>query len=90
MLLYTDGLIERRDQALDEGLHRLQRTLAELAGHDLDQLCDEVLARLLPDRPDDDVALVAVRLHGQDRPRPTEAGPNRIPLHVPDSPPDGE
>jgi hypothetical protein len=35
---------------------------------------------------DDDVALVAVRLHRQDRPRPAEAGPNRIPADVPDSP----
>jgi hypothetical protein len=50
---------------------------------------------MLPDSPEDDVALVAVRLHPQDRPRPPEAGPNRIPPNVPDEPdepdePDGD
>jgi serine phosphatase RsbU (regulator of sigma subunit) len=84
VLLYTDGLVERRDQNLDDGLARLERTLAELAGLDLDTLCDELLARMLPPDPDDDVALVAVRLHPQDRPRPAEAGPNRVPPNVPE------
>jgi PAS domain S-box-containing protein len=84
VLLYTDGLVERRDQDLDRGLARLRATLAELAGRDLDELCDELLARMLPPDPDDDVALVAVRLHPQDRPRPPEAGPNRVPPDVPD------
>lgn len=83
VLLYSDGLIERRDQDLDHGLDRLQQTLAELAGRSLDDLCDELLARMLPDDPDDDVALVAVRLHPQDRPRPAEAGPNRVPPGFP-------
>jgi light-regulated signal transduction histidine kinase (bacteriophytochrome) len=34
----------------------------------LEQLCDELLGRLLPDRAEDDVALVAVRLRPQDGP----------------------
>ena len=79
VLLYTDGLVERRDEDLDHGLARLQAILAELAGRDLDELVDEVLARMLPATPDDDVALIAIRLHRQDRPRPPEAGPNRVP-----------
>jgi serine phosphatase RsbU (regulator of sigma subunit) len=83
VVLYSDGLIERRDQDLDHGLDRLQATLADLAGRDLDELCDELLARMLPDRPDDDVAIVAVRLHRQDGPRPPEAGPNRVPPGFP-------
>ena len=86
VLLYTDGLIERRDQSLDEGLRRLQHTLAGLAGSSLDHLCDDLLASMLPDRPEDDVALVAVRLHPQHRPRPAEAGPTRIPPNVPAHP----
>ncbi|MGY1825785.1 MULTISPECIES: SpoIIE family protein phosphatase [unclassified Blastococcus] len=83
VILYSDGLIERRGSDLDHGAARLQAALADLAGHDLDELCDELLARMLPDQPDDDVALVAVRLHPQDRPRPPEAGPNRVPPTVP-------
>jgi serine phosphatase RsbU (regulator of sigma subunit) len=83
VLLYTDGLIERRGSDLDVGTARLQAVLADLAGAELDELCDELLARMLPDAPDDDVALVAVRLHPQDRPRPAEAGPNRLPAGSP-------
>ena len=86
LVLYTDGLVERRDQDLDAGLDRLRAALEELAGRDLDDLCDELLDRMLPGESDDDVALVAVRLHPQDRPRPAEAGPNRIPPDVADSP----
>ena len=86
LLLYTDGLIERRDADLDTGLARLEDALAELAGQDLDLLCDGLLARMLPAEVDDDVALIALRLHRQDWPRPAEAGPNRIPDDVADAP----
>ena len=84
VLLYTDGLVERRDQSLEAGLALLRDALAELAPLPLEELCDALLARLLPARAEDDVALVAVRLHLQDRPRPVEAGPNRVPPTVPD------
>jgi PAS domain S-box-containing protein len=83
VLLYTDGLIERRDADLDAGLERLRQALAELADRPLEELLDEVLDRLVHGRPEDDVALVAVRLHPQDRPRPAEAGPNVVPAVVP-------
>ncbi|SCX41076.1 PAS domain S-box-containing protein [Klenkia marina] len=62
VLLHSDGLTERRDSTLDAGLERLQRALAELHGSPLDALCDGVIDRLVDGRPDDDVALVAVRL----------------------------
>jgi serine phosphatase RsbU (regulator of sigma subunit)/PAS domain-containing protein len=83
VLLYTDGLIERRDADLDEGLVRLRDSLVELADRPLDELLDEVIERLVHGRPEDDVAIVAVRLHRQDHPRPPEAGPIRIPPTVP-------
>jgi serine/threonine protein phosphatase PrpC len=86
VLLYTDGLVERRDADLDEGMTRLRDTLVELADHPLEELLDEVLERLVHGRPEDDVALVAIRLHRQDEPRPAEAGPNRIPANVPPEP----
>nr|WP_221203484.1 SpoIIE family protein phosphatase [Modestobacter versicolor] len=86
VLLYTDGLIERRDADLDTGLDRLRTHLAELAHLPLQQLCDELITRLVDGKPEDDVALVAVRLHPQDRPRPAEAGPNRVPDLVPPDP----
>ncbi|WP_182524148.1 SpoIIE family protein phosphatase [Nocardioides dongkuii] len=85
VLLYTDGLVERRGQDLDTGIDLLRQVLSDLVadGTALDDLCDELLRRLLPTDPEDDVALVAVRLHHQDRPRPAEAGPRRVPTMVP-------
>ena len=61
----------------------LRALLEELDGLPLQELCDELLARLVPQRADDDVALVAVRAHRQDRPRPPEAGPEDVPPGVP-------
>lgn len=86
VLLHTDGLVERRGEDLLERLATLRSTLAELSGLPLEQLCDELLARMLPGHPEDDVALVAVRLHRQDRARPAEAAPPSVPPDVPDEP----
>jgi PAS domain S-box-containing protein len=82
LLLATDGLLERRDSDLDEGMARLQETLADLGDKPLDELLDTVLARLVPGAGQDDVAVVAVRAYPEDRPRPPEAGPNRLPPGV--------
>ncbi|MDT0274334.1 SpoIIE family protein phosphatase [Blastococcus goldschmidtiae] len=79
LLLYTDGLVEGRDLPLDEGIARLRAALAELAARPLGELCDEVIERLRPEGLQDDVALVAIRLHPEDRPRPREAGPEKLP-----------
>ncbi|MGY2130251.1 SpoIIE family protein phosphatase [Blastococcus sp. SYSU DS0617] len=64
VLLYTDGLVERRGSDLDVDLQRLRDAVQELAGCTLDELCDGVIDRLVDGRPEDDVALVAIRLHG--------------------------
>jgi serine phosphatase RsbU (regulator of sigma subunit) len=82
VLLYTDGLVERRDRDLDEGQAQLRDLLVELGTLPLDAMCDELLRRLVGDA-DDDVALLAVRLHRQDRPRPADAGPERLPPGAP-------
>ena len=62
LLLYTDGLVERRDQIFDDGIKRLRAALGELRGLPLEAMCDALLARVLPPVVQDDVALVAVRL----------------------------
>jgi GAF domain-containing protein len=64
VLLFTDGLVERRDADLDSGTARLRAALAELAHLPLEELCDELVERLVHGRPEDDVALVALRLTG--------------------------
>jgi PAS domain S-box-containing protein len=73
VLLFTDGLIERRGNDLDEGMARLRAAARELADRPLPELCDELVDRLVHGRPEDDVALVAIRLLPQG-PAPTAAG----------------
>ncbi|WP_246080979.1 GAF domain-containing protein [Modestobacter altitudinis] len=86
MLLYTDGLVERRDRDLDAGIAELVRVLGGLTELPLQELCDRLLERMyLPDT-EDDVALLAVRLHPQDLPRPPEAGPQRVPPGIAPAP----
>ncbi len=63
LLLYTDGLIERRRRTLDEGLHLLGVAVAEhhpSAGPAA--LCERLLRMLVPDSPQDDVLALAVQL----------------------------
>lgn len=60
LLLFTDGLVERRDQDIDTGLADLAEQAARLAGAPLGELCDMVTSRSRQGS-DDDVALLAVR-----------------------------
>ncbi|SEP04554.1 SpoIIE family protein phosphatase [Trujillonella endophytica] len=62
LVLCTDGLVERRDQLFDTGVERLRDALAELRSAPVEEVCDGVLAQLVPDGAEDDVALVVVRL----------------------------
>jgi chemotaxis family two-component system sensor kinase Cph1 len=62
LLLYTDGLVEHRDQIFDDGIEHLRAALGEFRGLPLEAMCDALLARVLPHVVQDDVALVAVRL----------------------------
>ncbi|MFE5511714.1 PP2C family protein-serine/threonine phosphatase [Streptomyces sp. NPDC056529] len=61
LLLYTDGLIERRGETLDHGLTRLRQHAAALARQPLEEMCDELLTGLAADHTDD-IALLALRL----------------------------
>ncbi len=62
ILLYTDGLIERPGEALDDGFARLQGAAAYRADLPVGDLCDELLERMAPPGGyTDDVVLLAVR-----------------------------
>ncbi len=63
LVFYTDGLVERRDRDVEEGIVALTEVLRELspATRDLDELCDQLLDRMIGEQPEDDVALLVVR-----------------------------
>ena len=81
VVLYTDGLIERRDAGLDEGLAWLAGALDGKQDLTAEQLCDHLLDQIDGDL-DDDVALLVLRAHPVDEPRPPEAGPRVLPSHL--------
>jgi anti-sigma regulatory factor (Ser/Thr protein kinase)/putative methionine-R-sulfoxide reductase with GAF domain len=61
ILLYTDGLIERRSESLTTGLERLRAVAAMSAS--ADQLCQRIIEQLVPPGGgDDDIAVVALRV----------------------------
>jgi serine phosphatase RsbU (regulator of sigma subunit)/anti-sigma regulatory factor (Ser/Thr protein kinase) len=60
-MLYTDGLVEQRHAGLPERLVELTHALAGSHERDLDDLADAVLAHMVPQAADDDIAMVAVR-----------------------------
>ncbi|MFF9768651.1 SpoIIE family protein phosphatase [Streptomyces sp. NPDC014636] len=66
--LFTDGLIDYRDQDLDGASDELLRAFRAPADS-LDALCDNVVKAVLPDQPCDDVALLLARTRalGADR-----------------------
>jgi PAS domain S-box-containing protein len=78
LLLYTDGLVERRDEPLDKRLDKLAAVAGGAEG-DLDGLCERVIDAVLGDGdPGDDVALLAVR--------PLPAVADKISLMLPAEP----
>jgi serine phosphatase RsbU (regulator of sigma subunit) len=63
IVLYTDGLVERRGETLDTGIERLRTCVREL-GPDLDAACATVTRQLVGDAAEDDVSLLIARVVG--------------------------
>jgi GAF domain-containing protein/anti-sigma regulatory factor (Ser/Thr protein kinase) len=62
VVLYTDGLIERRGHSIDEGLDALQQALVS-APRDPDRLLEHILEHVMGDAErGDDIALLAARI----------------------------
>ncbi len=63
LVLYTDGLVERRDRDIDEGLEILRETLGPgSAARPLEDLCKATLAGVYGDAERDDIAVLIARL----------------------------
>jgi serine phosphatase RsbU (regulator of sigma subunit) len=61
LLLYTDGLVERRDASLDHGIEWLAGLVESLPGLDPELLCAAILASVSETATNDDVALLVLR-----------------------------
>ncbi|WP_214409299.1 PP2C family protein-serine/threonine phosphatase [Sphaerisporangium fuscum] len=63
LVLYTDGLVERRGEDIDIGMERLAGSLARHGGQEPEALADALLADLDPlHSTSDDIALIVIRL----------------------------
>ena len=63
LVLYTDGLVERRGEALDVGIARLSDALVRLRELDVDSIADRLLSELPPvSSLRDDIALIVLRV----------------------------
>jgi len=63
LVLYTDGLVERRASDIDEGLARLRETFGPgTASRPLEDLCKATLAGVYADHQRDDIAVLVARL----------------------------
>jgi anti-sigma regulatory factor (Ser/Thr protein kinase) len=65
LLLYTDGLVERRHTGLDDGIAEVCALLHESRDAELEHLASQIMQRLAPsDGYEDDVALLLYRHPG--------------------------
>ncbi|MFE5793166.1 PP2C family protein-serine/threonine phosphatase [Streptomyces sp. NPDC056503] len=63
LVLYTDGLIERRREDIDAGLARLAASITRHGAEDPERIADTLLADLVPPAGlTDDTALIVIRL----------------------------
>lgn len=62
ILLYTDGLMERPGESLDDGFARLRAAAEQCAGLPVESVCAELLSRMAPPTGyRDDVVVLALR-----------------------------
>ncbi|MDQ4088962.1 MAG: PAS domain-containing SpoIIE family protein phosphatase/ATP-binding protein [Actinomycetota bacterium] len=68
LVLYTDGLVERRDEPLQAGLARLAAAAERSNASDPEVLCEALLEALVPPATtrDDDLAILVARVRADD------------------------
>ena len=61
LLMFSDGLVERRDEDIEVSLDRLRRAAEHRAHLPVGRLLDTLIEDLVDDDPEDDLAVLAVR-----------------------------
>ena len=77
LVLFTDGLVDRRDIAVEQGLERLLESATGKGPVDIDDLCGGPARDLVPADASDDVAILAARFD------PVQ---EQLSLHIPADP----
>jgi anti-sigma regulatory factor (Ser/Thr protein kinase) len=78
LVLYSDGLVERRKETIDRGLQRLAEAARSVAALPVEEVCRTLVAKLGVDAlREDDVAVMALRLEAT----PTSRYQRRFPAH---------
>lgn len=75
IILYSDGLIERRDESIQDGLDRLERAAVGLHGRGAEEVVDHLISTMLTETPRDDVVIVVKQVplkHTVPAPSPAE------------------
>lgn len=85
VVYYTDGLVERRDRSLRDGLTVLEAVAAGITARDAAGIGEDLLSRLA-DHPEDDVAVVVVRVPGVDDQLAGAVSPRRRRWALPSEP----
>ena len=67
LVLYSDGLVERRHSDLDSDLAQLLRTAEGLAGSSPDEVCAALVTQLVPAGHEDDVCLLVLQVLPEDQ-----------------------
>ena len=63
LILYSDGLIERRNSLIDHGLEHLAHAAAQLADAPIESVCDRLVAAFgVESTRADDVVILVIRL----------------------------
>ena len=78
LVVYTDGLVERRDESIDVGIDRLAACARRAGDQPIEELADALLERLDPAGRRDDTAVVCARV-------PSPRSPHRT-VRVPAEP----
>jgi serine/threonine-protein kinase RsbW len=62
VVMFTDGLVERRGAGIDEGMGLLAHTMLNAKGRSTAELCTQIVAEVVPDGSrQDDIAILVVR-----------------------------
>ena len=81
VVLYTDGVVERREESIDDGFRRLAVAAEDLGDLDPGEFSDALVEALVPGDQADDLAVLVVRYDATPSVALATSSPER-PVHL--------